>query len=46
MTRRMKHLVLAALLLSSTGLLAACNTAEGMGQDVRAGGRAIERAVD
>ena len=27
-------------------LLAACNTFEGMGQDVQAGGRAMERGAD
>jgi entericidin B len=27
-------------------LLSGCNTIEGLGQDVQAGGRAIERAAD
>lgn len=27
-------------------LLAACNTMEGLGQDVQAGGRAVERSAD
>lgn len=27
-------------------LLAGCNTIEGVGQDVQAGGRAVERAAD
>ncbi|MCL4760541.1 MAG: entericidin A/B family lipoprotein [Burkholderiales bacterium] len=27
-------------------LLAGCNTMEGVGQDVQAGGRAVERAAD
>jgi entericidin B len=35
--------ILAAAMLS---LLAGCNTVEGMGQDVQAGGRAVERAAD
>lgn len=39
------RLVLAGVLLS-TGLLAACNTVEGMGRDVNAGGRAIERSAE
>ena len=34
---------LAAAVLS---LLAGCNTMEGVGQDVQAGGRAVERAAD
>lgn len=28
------------------GFLAGCNTVEGLGQDVQAGGRAVERAAD
>jgi entericidin B len=35
--------VIAAALLS---MVAGCNTMEGMGQDVQAGGRAVERAAD
>lgn len=35
--------VLAAAFLA---VLAGCNTMEGVGQDVKAGGRAIERAAD
>ena len=35
--------VLAAAVLA---FLAGCNTVEGMGQDVQAGGRAVERAAD
>lgn len=27
-------------------LLAACNTMEGLGQDVQSGGRAVERSAD
>ena len=41
--RKIKALVLLALVGSS---LAACNTFEGMGQDVQAGGRAMERGAD
>lgn len=35
--------ILAAAVLS---FLAGCNTVEGVGQDVQAGGRAVERAAD
>lgn len=37
-----------ATLLSAAllGLLAGCNTMEGVGQDVQAGGKAVERAAD
>ena len=35
--------ILAAAVLS---MIAGCNTVEGVGQDVQAGGRAIERGAD
>jgi entericidin B len=35
--------ILAAAVLS---LVAGCNTMEGVGQDVQAGGRAVERSAD
>lgn len=41
--RKTVYLVLAAALLS---VLSACNTLRGAGQDVQAGGAAIERAAD
>ena len=41
--RKVKALALLALFGS---LLAACNTVEGMGQDVQSGGRAMERGAD
>ncbi|AWU94537.1 entericidin A/B family lipoprotein [Azospirillum ramasamyi] len=46
MTIVKKFALLAAMgtLLGTT--LAACNTVEGAGQDVQAGGRAIERGAD
>ncbi|MFP5516658.1 MAG: entericidin A/B family lipoprotein [Alphaproteobacteria bacterium] len=46
MTTIKKFALLAVLgtLLGTT--LAACNTMEGAGQDVQAGGRAIERGAD
>jgi entericidin B len=34
------------LLAAFPAMVAACNTIEGFGQDVQAGGRAIERAAD
>jgi predicted small secreted protein len=38
---------IAALLSAAVlALLAGCNTVEGVGQDVQAGGRAVERAAD
>ncbi|HYG91915.1 MAG TPA: entericidin A/B family lipoprotein [Azospirillum sp.] len=41
------HTIKALVLLGLFGsLLAACNTFEGMGQDVQAGGRAMERGAD
>jgi predicted small secreted protein len=33
------------LLISIVGLLSACNTMQGIGKDVKAGGEAIERAA-
>lgn len=42
---RSVRFVLLSILLSSAALLSACNTVEGMGQDVKAGGRAIERSA-
>jgi len=38
--------ILAVALLSSTLLVAACNTVEGAGKDVKATGAAVERAAD
>lgn len=38
--------IVAALLLSGTILLGACNTVEGAGQDVQSAGRAVEDAAD
>ncbi|HEX6945563.1 MAG TPA: entericidin A/B family lipoprotein [Casimicrobiaceae bacterium] len=37
-----------AVLMSAAvlALIAGCNTVEGVGQDVQAGGRAVERAAD
>lgn len=41
-----RHIATLSFLVALTAMLGACNTVEGMGQDVRAGGRAIERAAD
>ena len=38
--------IAAILSLAVLGLLGGCNTMEGVGQDVQAGGKAIERAAD
>lgn len=40
------QILLFSILLSSAALLSGCNTVEGAGQDLRAGGRAIERAAE
>ena len=34
-----------AILLAATWLLAACNTMQGLGKDIRAGGEKIEEAA-
>jgi predicted small secreted protein len=39
-------LVIAALALASSALLAGCNTVAGVGQDVKQAGGAIGRAAD
>lgn len=40
-----QQIVLASVFLALAALLAGCNTVEGAGQDVKAGGRAIERSA-
>lgn len=40
-----KKFVVAALLMALTGL-SACNTMEGAGEDIQAGGRALENSAD
>ena len=42
---RPSRLLAAALLVALTGALAACNTVEGAGRDVSAGGRAVSNAA-
>lgn len=41
----MKRITLALALLASTGLLAACNTVEGAGKDIKSAGKAIEKSA-
>ncbi len=41
-----RNLSLAAISLFSLANLAACNTVEGAGKDIKAGGTAIEREAD
>ncbi len=38
--------ILAALLLTGSLMVAACNTVEGAGQDVQSAGKAVEDAAD
>lgn len=40
-----KKFVVAALLMALAGL-SACNTMEGAGEDIQAGGRALENSAD
>ncbi|AWU93690.1 entericidin A/B family lipoprotein [Azospirillum ramasamyi] len=41
-----RELVILTFLMALAAMLSGCNTVEGVGQDVKAGGRAIERTVD
>jgi entericidin B len=41
-----KRIVAGLSLVAMTFAVAACNTVEGMGKDVKAGGQAIEKAAD
>ena len=40
------QILLLGVLLSAAAALSGCNTAEGVGQDMKSGGRAIERAAE
>jgi len=42
----MKKTVKILALLAIPAMLAACNTVEGAGQDIKAGGHAIEKSAD
>ncbi len=44
MTQWMRHAVI-ALLLGSSGLLAACNTVDGAGKDIERGGEKVQDAA-
>ncbi|PWC36293.1 entericidin A/B family lipoprotein [Azospirillum sp. TSO35-2] len=41
-----REVVLLTFLVAFAALLTGCNTVEGAGQDIRAGGRAIERTAE
>lgn len=41
-----RQIALASFILTVAALLAGCNTVEGAGQDLKAGGRAVERAAE
>ena len=41
----MKKLIIAAFALTALPLVTACNTVEGIGKDVKAGGSAVEKAA-
>jgi predicted small secreted protein len=41
-----RHALLAAVATFSLANLAACNTVEGAGKDIQAGGKAIEREAE
>lgn len=45
-TRLLRSLLLAAALGTAAVALAACNTVEGAGEDIQAGGRAIDEAAE
>ncbi|MEW4468002.1 Entericidin EcnA/B family protein [Parasphingorhabdus sp. JC815] len=38
--------IIASIIISSTLLLGACNTVQGVGDDIKSVGRAGERAID
>lgn len=42
----MTQKILAALLLTGSLMVAACNTVEGAGRDVQSAGEAVEKAAD
>lgn len=46
MGNRIRRTCLAVLLLGACLAAAACNTVEGLGKDIKAGGQAIENAAD
>lgn len=46
MTRLLSPLLAALVLIGAAGLLSACNTTAGAGQDVSATGRAVTRGAE
>ncbi|GAB4385927.1 MAG: hypothetical protein Kow0022_13570 [Phycisphaerales bacterium] len=46
MGNRIRRACLAVLLAGTCFAAAACNTVEGLGKDIKAGGQAIENAAD
>lgn len=41
-----RQMVLVSAVVAFAALLTGCNTVEGAGQDIKAGGRAVERAAE
>jgi predicted small secreted protein len=41
-----QQIALASFILACAALLSGCNTVEGLGEDVGAGGRALERSAE
>jgi entericidin B len=46
MRRKLLLLLTFVALACGTTVLTACNTTQGLGQDMQAGGRAVERSVE
>lgn len=46
MNNGLRRICLAALLAAACLAVAACNTVEGVGKDIKAGGQVIENAAD
>lgn len=42
----MREMALVSFAVAFAALLSGCNTVDGMGEDIGAGGRAVERAVE
>ncbi len=42
----MKHVVIMMLIVISSPLITACNTMEGVGQDIQRGGEKLEQSAD
>ena len=46
MRAKFKLVLTLAVLMGGVSVLSACNTMEGAGQDLQAGGRSLERSAD